>query len=244
MDFPRTRVSGSRASPSLRDSERWRGRSGRTAASRAPAEPSRCPRARALTLRATRSSCHASSSSAAQQPYPSPGPCPRAPPPSSAEGRAGGGGLAGSLPACGGRAVGAAARRGRGRGSRSRSRSWDGGDGPGRYGRRGAAPLLTTQLPAPHPRRPARARARGPQHGDASLERPASQCTRPHPPSPEDLQSSALCPVLHPCPRVSSSSRPGARSVAVFPSFQALTASPCIPPRRPDRGRDAADRTV
>lgn len=64
--------------------------------------------------------------------------------------------FAGSLP-CLGEGVRWELKRRR----RSWSPSWVGGDGPGRRARRGAAPLLTTQLPA-HPRRPARARGLAP----------------------------------------------------------------------------------
>lgn len=141
--------------PNHRD--RWRARSAGNTTYGVLGQSSRCPPLLAQTLLATRSSCHASSFSA-QQPYPSPWGVPsRGPRPGLLRcGRAGGGrGLAGvsTLPA-----EGALSELERRRGSWSPS--WAGGDGPGRRGCRGAAPLLTTQLPAPHPRRPARRRPR------------------------------------------------------------------------------------
>lgn len=181
-------------------------------------EPSRCPRVPAITLLATRSRCHASSFSA-QQPYPARGrPRPR-PPPLPRAGWGGGGGLAGSLPCLRRRAVGAGARRGR------RSPSWDGGDGPGRHGRRGAAPLLTTQLPPPSAR--PRPRPAPPMPGCQSRQDHVSSSRNPVSPSPEYPQGSGPCLSLH-ILRFSSS-RPGASSVAVSPSFLSLTASPFIP---------------
>lgn len=72
MDFPRTWVPGSQASPSLRESRRdGEVRFGWNAAYQVLAQRPRCPWVLAQTLLATRSSCHASSFSA-QQPYPSP----------------------------------------------------------------------------------------------------------------------------------------------------------------------------
>lgn len=102
-------------------------------------------------------------------PQPKRRPLPRPPPPPAPGGREGGaGGSRGLYLACGGRAVGAGARRW------SWSPSWAGGDGPGRRGRREAAPFLTTQLPAPDPGRPACAQYRRPQlrelqSGEASV---------------------------------------------------------------------------
>lgn len=174
-DFPWTRVPGSRASPSLRESERDGGEGfGGNAAYRALAEPSRCPRVLALTLPATRSSCHASSFSA-QQPYSSPrGSPPAAPAPPAPLGRTGsGGGSRGLYLACGACTVGAEARRGRG--SWSWSLSWMEGTSQQTPPPRGR-PSPDDTAARPPAGRPSRARARAralrPQYRDASLERP------------------------------------------------------------------------
>lgn len=196
------------------------------AAYRALEEPSGCPRVLALTLLATRSSCHASSFSA-QQPYPSPrGSPPAAPTPPARMGRTGsGGGSRGLYLACRVRTVGAEARRGRG----SWSLSWMEGTSQQTQPPRGR-PSPDDTAARPPPGRPSRARALRPQYRDARLERPMF----PIPPnlvslSPEYLQGSGLCLFLH-ILRFSSSSRPGATgTVSIFPSFQSLTASPFFP---------------
>lgn len=89
--------------------------------------------------------------------------------------------------ACGGRAVGAGAA-----GAGAGCSSWAGGDGPGRRGRRGAAPLLTTQLPSPPAPAgpPASRRPAPPTRGTSSLLR--DPILLPPPRSP-DLQGSGLC---------------------------------------------------
>lgn len=93
------------------------------------------------------------------------------------------------------------------------SSSGAGGDGPGRRGRRGAAPLLTTQLPAPRPGPPARppAGAQRPQLGELLV----YQTRFPPPPIPRSpgLWSVPLSP--H-----SSAAHLPAPVTALFLSFQ------------------------
>lgn len=191
MDFPRTGVPGSRVSPSLRDSERRRGSSGCTAAAPAPAEPSRCPRAPALTPRAPRSSCHASSSAAAQQPTP-PGAVPSRAPSLQRRGPGGRRGLAGSVPACGARGRGCSAGAGAGAGA--------GMQGPGRAGQRRPprgrpSPDDTAARPSPRPARP-RPRPGPPAPGCRSGEAPVPAHHASLPRS-RCLQGSGLCLLLH-----------------------------------------------
>lgn len=200
-DLTRTPVPQSRASPSLHESERDGGKVWRERCLRGSGPALPCPRVLALTLLVTRSRGRASSFPS-PQPYPSRRGVPSRGPRPCCSDRAGRRVLRGPYLACGGRAVGAGARR------RSWRASWDGGDGPGRHRRRGAAPLLTTQLPVPHPGPPARARR--PQLRDASLRRCRFPVHRTSfTPSPEYLQGSGLCLFLH-ILRFSSSSRPGA----------------------------------
>ncbi|KAL0611779.1 UPF0764 protein C16orf89 [Plecturocebus cupreus] len=160
-DFPPSRVPRNRASPFLRVSGRDGGEGLGNVTHRVLAQPSRCPTA------------------SQRRPFSLPAPAVRLPPSRPSSTNAARGSSAPRSPSCSNGGESGALGGSRGlylvwegsrwqlkRRRRSWSPSWAGGDGPGRRGRSGAAPLLTTQLPAPHPSLPAAPAPGAPNSGN------------------------------------------------------------------------------